>query len=64
MKQQHIESGRRWALIERPLAPSWEFREGVDSAGGVDAIVVCCSNISCNAIDHNGRKNIAFFLPF
>ena len=36
----------------------WEFGEGVDSARGVAAIVVCCRNSSCNsscdAIARNG----------
>ena len=38
--------------------PTWEFGEGVDSARGVAAIVVCCRNSSCNsscdAIARNG----------
>ena len=46
----------------------WEFGEGVDSARGVAAIVVCRRNGSCNsscdAIACNGRRTIAFFLLF
>ena len=46
----------------------WEFGEGVDSARGVAAIVVCCRNSSCNSscdsIPRNGRRTIAFFLLF
>ena len=46
----------------------WEFGEGVDSARGVAAIVVCCRNSlcnsSCDAIARNGRRTIAFFLLF
>ena len=45
-----------------------EFGEGVDSARGVAAIVVCCRNSSCNsscdAIARNGGRTIAFFLLF
>ena len=47
---------------------NWELGEGVDSARGVTAIVVCCRNSSCNssrdAIAHNGRRTLAFFLLF
>ena len=39
---------------------TWEVGEGVDSARGVAAIVVCCRNSSCNsscdAIARNGRR--------
>ena len=46
----------------------WVFREGVDSARGVAAIVVCCCNSlchsSCDAIACNGRRTITFFLLF
>ena len=46
----------------------WEFGEGVDSARGVAAIVVCFQNSSCNrscnAIARNGRRTIASFLLF
>ena len=45
-----------------------EFGEGVDSARGVAAVVVCRRNSSCNsscdAIARNGRRTIAFFLLF
>ena len=50
------------------LAKNWVFREGVDSARGVAAIVVFCHNSlcnsSCDAIVRNGRETIAFFLLF
>ena len=46
----------------------WEFGEGVDSARGVAAIVVCCRkslcNSSCGAMACNGRRAITFFLLF
>ena len=46
----------------------WEFGEGVDSARGVAAIVVCSSNSSCNSlcdtIARNGLRTIALFLLF
>ena len=46
----------------------WVFGEGVDSARGVAAIVVCRRNSSCNsscdAIVCNGRRTIALFLLF
>ena len=46
----------------------WEFGEGVGSARGVAAIVVCCRNSSCSsscdAIAHNGRGTLAVFLLF
>ena len=51
-----------------PFTILWEFGEGVDSARGVAAIVVCCRNSSrnssCDAIARNGRRAIAFFLLF
>ena len=46
----------------------WVFGEGVDSARGVAAIVVCRRNSSCNisrdAIVRNGRRTIALLLLF
>ena len=46
-------------LVSKCEYPSfWEFGEGVDSARGLAAIVVCCRNSSCNsscdAIARNG----------
>ena len=60
---------RAGPLRFHPVPPNaWEFGEGVDSARGVAAIVVCCCNSSCNtscdAIARNGRRTIAFFLLF
>ena len=47
---------------------AWESGEGLDSARGVAAKVVCCRNSSCNsscdAIARKGRRTIAFFLLF
>ena len=53
---------------EDVLTAPWEFGEGVDSARGVAAIVVCrrnsWCNSSCDAIARNGRRTIALFLLF
>ena len=47
---------------------AWVFGEGVDSARGVAAIVLCRRNSSCNsscdAIARNGRRTIALFCCF
>ena len=62
------ESSRAKSLCRRATLVYWEFGEGVDSAGGVTAIVVCrrnsSYNSSCDALDRNGKKTSAFFLLF
>ena len=55
-------------LCRHDFMKVWVFGEGVDSARGVAAIVICRRNSSCNsscdAIARNGRRTIAFFLLF
>ena len=61
-------SGKSWKRRKTPKRTNSEFGEGVESAMGVAAIVVCRRNSSCNgscdAIARNGRRTIAFFLLF
>ena len=67
---------RIWTFRPKPLPANqfakqsgfWVFREGVDSARGIAAIVAFCRNSSCNspcdAIVRSGRETITFFSCF